>query len=200
MPAGCLGGLVRDVTPAVVRTQEGQYPPLYYAMVGWPSLFSLSPDGMVLAMRMVAVLVCGALLASGLASAVGGSMGPAAVAGAVAALTPTVFFMIGAVNPSGLELAAAFCLWLSMLRLLHDDGRPDWHLLARVGIAAVLLACSRPLSPGFALGHRRRRAARRGPSHPTGRVVVTGAGPHRGRVGRACSAGWPSPTSWLRGR
>ncbi len=151
VPAGCLEGIVRDTTPALVRTQEGQYPPLYYAMVGWPSRFALSPEEMVRAMRMVAVLVCGALLASGLTSAIGGSVGPAAVAGAVAAITPTVFFMIGAVNPSGLELAAAFCLWLSLLRLLHDDGPPEWHLLARVGIAAVLLAWSRPLSPGFAV-------------------------------------------------
>ena len=120
-------------------------------MVGWPSLVTLSPDRMVLAMRMIAVLVCAALLASGLTSAVGDSIGPAAIAGAVVAMTPTVFFLIGAVNPSGLELAAACCLWLSLLRLLHDDGPPGWHLLVRAGVSAVLLAWSRPLSPGFAV-------------------------------------------------
>ncbi len=151
IPAGCLDHLTADSQPALVETQVGQYPPLYYAWVGWPVHLGLSPNRMVLAMRMMAVLLGGALLASGLSSAIGGSFGPAAIAGAALATTPMVFFMVGAVNPSGMEITAAFCLWLSLLRLMHDDGPPGWHLLVRVAVSAALLAWTRPFSPAFVL-------------------------------------------------
>ena len=80
-PAGCLDGLTLDSTPVLVQTQMGRYPPLYYALVGWPVHLGLSPDRMVLAMRMIGVLVSAALLASALVAAVGAPVGPLAVGG-----------------------------------------------------------------------------------------------------------------------
>ena len=77
-----------------------------------------------------------------------------------------VVFLAAVINPSGLEIASAFCFWLSALELLREHGRPTNRLLVRLGLSACLLACSRPLSPAllvvivainlFAIGDRTR--------------------------------------------
>ncbi len=69
-------------------------------------------------MRLCSVLVGAALLASGLASAREATSGRFTVAGAALAATPMAFFLIGSINPSGFEIAAAFATWLAWLELL----------------------------------------------------------------------------------
>ncbi|MGZ4704303.1 MAG: DUF2142 domain-containing protein [Acidimicrobiales bacterium] len=151
VPAGCAPSIGADTTIAPATTEAGAYPPLYYLLVGWPSRV-LAPQPAIYAMRMIGALLAAALLASGLASATRITRRRLVVTGAALALTPMALYLAGVVNPNGLEIAGAFCLWLAALDLLgHADreARAPTRLIARVVIAAVVVASMRPLSPAF---------------------------------------------------
>ncbi len=151
VPASCAPSIGSDTTIAPATTEAGAYPPLYYVLVGWPSRL-LAPQPAVYAMRMIGALLAAALLASGLASAVQISRRRLVVTGAALAVTPMALYLAGVVNPNGLEIAGAFCLWLAALDLLAGAGRGERapaRLIARVAIAAVAVASMRPLSPAF---------------------------------------------------
>ncbi|HEX7442352.1 MAG TPA: DUF2142 domain-containing protein, partial [Acidimicrobiales bacterium] len=87
VPAGCLQPILDDDTPAVVNTQIGDYPPVYYALVGWPIRF-LRPHYALMAMRLVAVLIAAALFATGLGAAREAERPAGTIAGIALALTP----------------------------------------------------------------------------------------------------------------
>ena len=174
VPASCAPPFDTDtrVTPAI--TEAGAYPPLYYLLVGWPSRI-LSPRPAIFAMRMIGALASAALLASGLVSALSFTMrrrrAHLAVTGAALAVTPMALYLAGVVNPNGLEIAAAFCLWLALLDLLGRAGALagtgglagtdglagagpvaagiPTRLIVRIVIAAIVVAGLRPLSPAF---------------------------------------------------
>src|SRR5207248_11221487 len=78
-------------------TYVGAYPPTYYALVGWPSLFAAGEAGLF-GMRVASGLLCAALVASGITSAVGTSRRFLLV-GYVLAITPVVVFLPAAINP-----------------------------------------------------------------------------------------------------
>jgi Predicted membrane protein (DUF2142) len=66
--------------------------------------------------------------------------------GAMVALTPTVFFITGVVNSSGLETAAAFGAWCGGLCIaLRPDNPRGLILLTSLSFAFLIL--SRPISP-----------------------------------------------------
>ncbi|MGZ4717130.1 MAG: DUF2142 domain-containing protein, partial [Acidimicrobiales bacterium] len=117
VPAGCAPSIGADTTIAPATTEAGAYPPLYYLLVGWPSRV-LAPQPAIYAMRMIGALLAAALLASGLASATRITRRRLVVTGAALALTPMALYLAGVVNPNGLEIAGAFCLWLAALDLL----------------------------------------------------------------------------------
>jgi hypothetical protein len=144
-PASCAAPLGAAGPRTSGQTYMGAYPPLYYALVGWPSWF-LSPGPAVYAMRVLTALLCAALLAAGLTSATRQLSG-ALVVGAALALTPTVLWLAGTVNPNSVEICAAFSLWLTGLELLSSDRVPSTGLLVEVGAASVLFVASRSLSP-----------------------------------------------------
>ena len=148
VPAGCAEAFSRRSGTARVATRAGSYPPLYYGVVGIPSLFAPSVTGVYL-MRLVSAVLAAALLASALAST--RRPGRRAVTlpfGVALAVTPMVLYGSGSVNPSGLEIAAALCVWASGLALVTGVGaRPNARLVARTGVAAAVLALSRPTSP-----------------------------------------------------
>ncbi len=137
-------------------TYVAAYPPTYYLLVGWPSRL-LGPEVAYYAMRACSVALAAALLAGGLASARAFRREPSrsgsrrvagvAVAGAALAITPIAMFLAGSINPNGLEIAAAFCVWLSALELFGGRRRPSTRLVVKVVLSAALLAGSRPLSP-----------------------------------------------------
>jgi hypothetical protein len=147
-PAGCMPAVDNDRTPVPVSVYSGNYPPFFYAVVGWP-IHLLDLRHAVFAMRLISVILSAALLASGLASALhtGGRVG--LLAGSALALTPMTFHLIGSVNPNGLEIAAAFCVWLSLIDLVTGPEPPSTRLLVRVVVSAGVLAASRPLSPAY---------------------------------------------------
>jgi hypothetical protein len=65
-----------------------------------------------------------------------------------AAATPMVLFLASAVNPNGLEVAAGFAFLSSLLLLVGPEPVPRrWPWLVAAGVAGVLLAQARGISP-----------------------------------------------------
>jgi hypothetical protein len=62
-----------------------------------------------------------------------------------------VFYLAGSVNPNGVEIAAAIALWATLLALLRAPVTPlaEGRLVARAGVALVVLALTRGLSPVY---------------------------------------------------
>jgi Predicted membrane protein (DUF2142) len=146
IPASCQRSAPATNSKLRFVTSAGRYPPLYYAVVGLPSLLWTSTAGIRI-MRILSGLACAALLASAFVSAAGHRRRALLVWGVAIATTPLVLFLAGVVNPSGLEIAAAICLWTSGIALVDDTAaRPDGRLLARVGISAAVLAQVRNVS------------------------------------------------------
>jgi hypothetical protein len=137
-----------DGPTTAATTYVGSYQPVYYALVGWPSRLVELPTALY-AMRLIGALVAAALLASGLTSAVAIGRRRFLVVAATVGITPMVMFLFGVVNANGLEIAAAFCVWLSVLELLTAERPLRRRVLLRAGVSSVLLAWCRPLSPVF---------------------------------------------------
>jgi hypothetical protein len=127
-------------------TYVGRYPPLYYFVVGLPSLPFASTFGMHL-MRLLSALLSALFLASAFESALCVTRSRTMVWGVAAAATPMALWLAGMVNPNGLEITSATCLWASGAALACDDRPLDrGRLLARAGIAATVLVQCRGLS------------------------------------------------------
>lgn len=150
VPADCAEDLP-DVEGTVTRyTSVGTYPPVFYGLVGWPHHL-LAPQPSLYAMRVVAAWLVAPL--AGLAFAALRRLGthPVLLLGGAVGLTPVVLFLVGGINPSGLEIVAALALWATTAVVVShgvDGARP----LAAWAVAAVALAWSRPLGPLFVLG------------------------------------------------
>ncbi len=128
-------------------TYVGHYPPLYYALVGTPSLF-LSPLQAIFAMRLLSDLVMAA--AVGLAFALGARPGmpPLLPAATAVSFTPMAIFLGGVVNPSGMEIALSVLCWTAALVVaVGPDRFPSRGLLRILGAASCLLAVTRFASP-----------------------------------------------------
>ena len=147
VPASCaptLGASTREVN---IATTAGRYEPLYYLIVGLPSLAWPSNTGIWL-MRLVSGLLSALFLASAVESAAACKKRRLLVWGVAGAMTPMVLFMAGTINPNGLEASSAICLWTSGIALLAEQSVvADRRLLARVGISAAVLVQVRGLSP-----------------------------------------------------
>lgn len=142
--ADCAPALRGSTATIRVASTAGSSPPLYYLLAGLPSLVFRSAFG-VHVMRLVSGALCAAFLASAFLSARSVGRGLIAPAGVLVAATPMTFFLAGAVNPNGLEAAAAIGLWAAGAALA--TGAVDSRLALRAGVAVVALALTRPLSP-----------------------------------------------------
>lgn len=145
-PASCAPKLGAAGPTVRSGTYVGTYPPLYYALVGWTARVT-RPYFALYAMRVLGGLMCAALFAWGFT--VAARLGPMTLLGGALGLTPMVLFLMGAINPNGLEIAAAFCLWAAVLELGSSRVPPGRSRLVWATIAAVVLAGTRPLSPAF---------------------------------------------------
>lgn len=157
--AGCSpgfgGGSAQTTT---VTTSVGRYPPLYYALVGTPSLV-LDGAAAITGMRLLSAVVGAAALAAALTTLRsafrrrgGGSSGPWLAAGLLAT-TPMTFFLVGTVNPSGLETALGLLTWCVLLPVAVAPQRVDVRSRLLWGsVAASALIMVRPSSPVLAAG------------------------------------------------
>jgi hypothetical protein len=146
-PAGCGYGLSGSQRPTLVTDYVGRYPPLYYGIVGLPSLV-LENDAAVYAMRLMSGALSAALLGLALAIAAVWSRSRLLVAAVAVSATPMVFIFGSVVNSSGLEVAAAVCVWTGGLMLVLDrSADPPPGLVAATAGSAVVMVLSRGLSP-----------------------------------------------------
>jgi hypothetical protein len=146
-PANCLDPWrsLDGLEPAV--SYVGTYPPLYYAIVGLPSLLTAGTD-VLFWMRLVSAALSAVFLAVAFVSASRLPRARAAMLGVAVAVTPLALFLAGVVNPSGLEISTALCLWTSGLALLtRRDERYGRSLLISTVVSAAVLVQLRGSSP-----------------------------------------------------
>jgi 4-amino-4-deoxy-L-arabinose transferase-like glycosyltransferase len=136
-----------DVT---VMTGVGSYNPVYYVLVGWPTLL-LSGEPAVYAMRFVSALLTASLLTLtfwGARILTGGSR--FVQAAVLVALTPMVYFLGGVLNPNGLETTGVAAFVVMLWMVLGQAHPPRTALIALV-ITTALVANLRAMSPLYLL-------------------------------------------------
>ncbi|MEN3314796.1 MAG: hypothetical protein V7605_1030 [Acidimicrobiaceae bacterium] len=152
VPAGCTRPPNAGSDVQATTTYVGEYPPLYYAITGLPTLVSNHPLTRR-AMRGMSTVVSSLLLGVALAAAVTWSRSRWLVVGVALAVTPTAVYLASVLNPNGLEISAALAAWTAGVLLVFDhDARPPPGLVAVFAASAVTLALTRPLSPLWLVG------------------------------------------------
>jgi hypothetical protein len=151
VPAGCAPSPSRAAGTAEALTYVGTYPPLYYGLVGWPSLLAEAPEGLPL-IRLSSAAVSAALVGLALTAARRTDGGGIVVAGLLVAITPMVVYMASVVNASGMEITAAIALWCTTLALVRPADQTTRADVIRTAVAFCALALVRGLSPAIAVG------------------------------------------------
>jgi hypothetical protein len=136
------------------NTWTGAYNPIYYELIGWPSLI-FDGNASVYAMRIASAVLCALLLAGAFLAATSAPGARWMPLGIAFAAMPMSLYLMGAVNPNGAEIAGAVALWAGLLRLLETFGddrtRTPWLgrglLWTIVAAGAIVLANSRSLGP-----------------------------------------------------
>jgi hypothetical protein len=141
----CGGAFQGSQRVETTTTYVGRYDPAYYALVGFPTLLSTDEVG-VYAVRLLSAALAAALMTLAVLACLRARRPSLALVGLGFALTPMTMFLAGTVNPSGMEVTAAICLWVTGLLIL-DPARRRTYLVVWAVIAACLLVVSRGLSP-----------------------------------------------------
>lgn len=132
----------------VVRSGVGSYDPLYYALVGWPTLV-LHGAHAFFAMRAVSALLSTFLLAIVFWVAARSDRARLLVTGAAVATTPMVLYLGAVVNASGLEVSGTAAVTALGWSILHGRRRPATSEVVLLAVAVVLAASARTTSPLF---------------------------------------------------
>lgn len=129
-------------------TSAALYNPIYYALVGWPSLIFSTPTLTVLAMRFLGAFISSGLLAAGFSALARRRRTLFAGGAMLAVVTPMVLFLNGSVNPNSVEYAGGFAFAAALFSLCRDedDTRLRWRLIV-LGVSGVLFVNARGLSP-----------------------------------------------------
>lgn len=143
--AQCEPPLSRTTGSIVTTTYVGRYPPLYYAVVGWPSLFSSGRLALYL-MRLAGAAASAVFLAGAAYCASISKHRRGLWVGLALVLTSELAFLAGVINPSGLEISSATCVWTAAL-VACEDAVPPNAVLGWLTAAAVVMVNIRGLSP-----------------------------------------------------
>lgn len=129
-----------------------RYNPIYYYLVGWPSLLFDGSAG-IYAMRLASAALSAIFAGLAMHAALGSRRSRWAPLGMAFALAPMGVYLAGSVNPNGLEIFASAALWAATLRLLETH-RPGSDVLLRrrylwgvVVASAIAVANARALGP-----------------------------------------------------
>jgi hypothetical protein len=138
--AACIPKINESSATVSVTDYVGRYPPLYYLIVGIPSLLTDRVVGVQL-MGIVSAWLCAAFIALAIATARRWSRSPLLSAAIVVAATPMCLFLAGTVNPSGLEICSAIAVWTAAAVAVSGDLGTMPPALRRVlyGSAAVFV-------------------------------------------------------------
>lgn len=149
VPASCMPAWRTRPGSRSVYTPAGRYPPLYYFVVGLPSLITTG-GAMLLWMRVAGDLLNAMFLTVGFVMLVRSSRSSWALVGGVVAVTPMVLFIGSVLNPNGLEICSAVALWSALLALIRaPGGRPTRSTVVWGTTSAVVFESTRGLSPVF---------------------------------------------------
>ena len=140
---GC-GGKVH-ATAGFAVTEFSNAPPLYYVVVGIPSLL-LSGTAGIYAMRVTGDVLNAALIALGIWLLLRYYPRRTPLIGVLLALSPMALFLMSVLNSSGLEIAAGFAAWCGLLCVVAHPNVPR-PLALWTAVASILLVLSRPVSP-----------------------------------------------------
>ncbi|WP_426996324.1 DUF2142 domain-containing protein [Pseudarthrobacter sp. N5] len=128
-------------------TSAGLYNPMYYWIVGFPSLF-MSGAPAIFAMRILSALISAVFYAAGL-TALNRLRHPKwPIVAAAISITPMVLFLASGINPNSLEIAATMAAFCGFLVVLENSSqlkvvRPA---VITVGLSMVALANTRSVS------------------------------------------------------
>ncbi len=143
--ADCVGTAVGQHTR--VASAAGRYHPLFYEVVGLPSL-PFSGATALYAMRLTAALLCWAMFVAALAATRTWARTRWPYLALVVASTPTLLYSTSLPAPNGLEMMAGLTLIASVVGLLQArDRRRDTGLLVLVAVSGCLLVTLRSLGP-----------------------------------------------------
>lgn len=147
--ANCTGETWGGSPTVTALTSAGLYNPLYYALIGWPSLLApANAAAAVYGMRIVSALLVTLFLTAAFAAMVRLVPGRLTALAFAAAVTPMMLFLGGAVNPNALEAATGLALLGSLLVVLSaEPPLRRWPWLVLAAVSGVILAQSRGLSP-----------------------------------------------------
>lgn len=146
--ASCQKPLDGDADEIVAApTSAGINSPVYYALVGWPTLF-LSGDAALYGMRIASALLAAALFAVAVMSLRQLGGGRWKLVASAAALTPMLLFLGGSINPNAVEITAAAALFPTLALVLsrHSPGALLWERAALVVISTWLLVNTRSIA------------------------------------------------------
>lgn len=133
--------------PTESATSAGPYNPLYYLLVGWPSLIADDTWG-IYAMRIVSAILTTLFAAAAAALLAFWSRRVLAWAGIAALATPMLLFLGGAVNPNALEITTTLATAAAMLSIVRFGDRVPKRLAYTVLIVAAAIGVnSRALAP-----------------------------------------------------
>jgi hypothetical protein len=136
-----------DLVEVESRLQRNN--PAYYALVGVPTLVAPG-KATIYAMRFVSAGLVAALVAIAVIALLETPVPRWALVGLMAALTPMLLFLSGAVSPNAVEIAAGVALWATLLTWFsRPHPELDRSRAIRAGIAASALVLSRALSVAF---------------------------------------------------
>lgn len=128
-----------------VGSSADHYNPVYYALVGAPTLL-FEGDASVWAMRAVNALLCGVLLALGFTLLTRGARTRWPATAFLVVTTPAVVFAGAVVAPNGVTFAAAMALWAALISTTRHQASPT--LAAAVAtLGGTLLVLSHTTGP-----------------------------------------------------
>lgn len=128
-------------------TTAGLYNPLYYALVGWPSLIFTTVSG-VYAMRFVSGILCSLFLALAFMIISTWHRRTLPLLGFAAALTPMVFFLDAVLNPNALEITATLAAFVGMLGIVKYPSESQLFLRSMIVLVSASVAANmRGISP-----------------------------------------------------
>jgi hypothetical protein len=147
-PANCNPVETLDNGLVTVASAASLYHPAFYWLVGTPAK-SFTGVHALYVMRLAAALLCALLVGLAAWASIVTSRTVWPLASLILALTPVTLYSMAMPAPNGIELAAALCVWASLLGTLRAGSAvPTRNGLALVlGVGGVVLATVRTFGP-----------------------------------------------------
>jgi hypothetical protein len=140
--AECIPPIPGDESEIVeTTTTAGLYNPLYYLIVGWPSLIAPDASGMY-AMRIVSGVAVSLLLGLAVALVSRWRRPVLPMLGLLVAMTPMVLFLNGTVNPNSMENAAVLTTFVAMMTIVRQPDHPRFGWLAAIVVVSATIAAN----------------------------------------------------------